>query len=62
MVPFNREGRVSIVLVVKLCLIFCVVESKIKLAFPGGAFQQEVSYIILKLGVEICFVTIDTVS
>lgn len=62
MVPFNREGRISIVLVVKLCLIICVVGSKITLAFPGGVIQQEVSYIILKLGVEICFVTIDTVS
>ena len=49
-------------LVVKLCLIICVVESKITLAFPGGVIQQEVSYIILKLGVEMCFVTIDTVS
>lgn len=50
------------ILVVKLSLVICVVESKITLAFPKGVIQQVVRYIILKLGIVICFVTIDCVS
>lgn len=63
MVPFSREGSINItILVVKLSLVICVVESKITSAFPKGVIQQVVRYIILKLGIEICFVTIDCVS